>query len=140
MKRLILLSSMIACLSFGGNAQEITDKHVWRYALMMETIGQMKSELSAKVNDLIKKQEGMTGQRYKELDKGATPANDFEKQFMETVNKVKDKQLKAIKTVNSNLATKMLGSADIYKAVKAAVKADKKDLYEQYKQQIAFGD
>lgn len=139
MKRLILASCALVLMAGLAKAQEVTDEQVWKYALMTEVINQMKSELSKKVNETIKAQEGMTGQRYKELAGGATPANDFETQFMANINKIKDKRTKDIKTVNSKLATKMLGSADIYKAVKAAVKADKKAIYEEYKAQIAFG-
>lgn len=139
MKKLILAGCLLVFSASMAKAQEVTDEQVWKYALMTEVINQMKSELSKKVNETIKAQEGMTGQRYKELAGGAAAANDFETQFMASINKMTDKRKKAIKTVNSNLATKMLGSADIYKAVKAAVKGDMKAKYEEYKAQIAFG-
>jgi hypothetical protein len=125
-------------LSVSSFAQEVTDEHVWKYALMTEVIDQMKADLSAAVNDLIQKQEGMTSQRYSELADGAEPENDFEKQFMANVDKVKQSRVDAIKSVNSDLATKMLGGAAVYKAVKEAVASDMKETYEQYRQQIAF--
>lgn len=138
MKRLILATCTLVLISNLAKAQEVTNEQVWKYALMTEVIDQMKSELSKSVNDAIKAQEGMTGQRYKELAGGATPANDFETKFLANITKIKDRRTKAIKTVNSNLATKMLGSADIYKAVKEAVKGDSKTKYDEYRAQIAY--
>lgn len=132
------MGAMVALLSSGVRAQDISDEQVWKYALMTEVIDQMKADLSKKVNELIKNQEGMTGQRYKELAGGEAPANEFETKFMANVKKVKDKRLEAIKSVNSNLATKMLGGADVYKAVKSAVKGDLKSKYDEYKSQLAF--
>jgi len=141
MKRLILAIACICLMNVAfAQDQEITDEHVWKYALMTEVIDQMKSEISASINDLIKKQEGMTGQRYLELSKGAEPANDFEAKFLENVNKVKADRVAAIKSVNSDLATKMLGGAAIYKAVKEAVKGDMKEKYDAYRAQIAFSE
>lgn len=121
-----------------SSAQEVNDEALWKYALMTEVIDQMKADLSASVNDLIKKQEGMTGQRYKELAGGAAPDNDFEKQFLDNINKLKESRTDAIKSVNSDLATKMLGGAAMYKAVKAAAEGDMKDKFEAYRSQIGF--
>lgn len=136
---MIFVGCIMLCMMNVAKAQDVTDEQVWKYALMTEVVDQMKADLSKSVNALIKKQEGMTGQRYKELAGGATPANDFETQFMATVEKVKKKRLDAIKSVNNNLATKMLGGASTYKAVKAAVKGDMKAKYDEYKAQIGYG-
>ena len=139
MRRMIFVGCIMLCMMNVAKAQDVTDEQVWKYALMTEVVDQMKADLSKSVNALIKKQEGMTGQRYKELAGGAAPANDFETQFMATVEKVKKKRLDAIKSVNNNLATKMLGGASTYKAVKAAVKGDMKAKYDEYKAQIGYG-
>ncbi len=138
MRKLILCSFMLFLFVNYSKAQEVTDEHLWKYALMTEVIDQMKSDLSRSVNDLIKKQEGMTGARYQELAGGAE-GQDWEKQFMATVDKLKNSRTEAIKSVNSDLATKMLGSASIYKAVRTAVKGEMKVKYQQYRDQIAFG-
>ena len=139
MKRMILGSLILILFTNLSTAQEVTDEHVWKYALMTEVVDQMKADLSRAVNETIKKQEGMTGARYKELAGGADPANDFETKFMANIDKLKESRVSAIKSVNSDLATKMLGSASIYKAVREAVKeGDMKAKYEQYKSQIAF--
>ncbi|MEP1093889.1 MAG: hypothetical protein ABJG78_02200 [Cyclobacteriaceae bacterium] len=138
MKRMILGSLVLILFINLSIAQEVTDEHVWKYALMTEVVDQMKADLSKAVNETIKKQEGMTGARYKELAGGAEAANDFETKFMANIKKLKDSRVAAIKSVNSDLATKMLGSATVYKAVKAAVKTEKKDKYEEYRSQIGF--
>ena len=93
----------------------------------------MKKDISIELNKMIKAQEGMTGKRYKELaaTKGdeakmaAIEAKDYEKQFMDIVNKMMDERKASIKQVNSDLATKMVGNkGKIYKKIKAELKAD----------------
>lgn len=138
MKKLILAGCAIFLMSNLSLAQDVDDKTLWKYAMMTEVIDQMKADLSAAVNDMIKKQEGMTGQRYKELAGGAAPDNDFEQKFLDNVNKVKTTRTDAIKSVNSNLATKMLGGAAMYKAAKAAAEGDMKDKFQGYRTQIGF--
>lgn len=138
MKKLILAGCAIFLMSNLSLAQNVDDKTLWKYAMMTEVIDQMKADLSAAVNDMIKKQEGMTGQRYKELAGGAAPDNDFEQKFLDNVNKVKTTRTDAIKSVNSNLATKMLGGAAMYKAAKAAAEGDLKDKFQGYRTQIGF--
>lgn len=138
MKKLFLVVCALCLMSNLSQAQDVNDETLWKYALMSEVIDQMKADLSASVNDLIKRQEGMTGQRYKELASGAAPDNDFEKQFLENIEKLKESRTDAIVSVNSDLATKMLGGAAVYKAVKSAAEGEMKDKYEGYRSQIAF--
>lgn len=138
MGRLTLGITFLLVFTSVSFSQQITDEQVWKYALMTEVVDQMKADLSKEVNEMIRNQEGMTGQRYLELADGATPADDFEKQFMETVNQLKQRRIEAIKSVNSDLATKMLGGADVYKAVKSAVKGEMKAKYDAYRAQIGY--
>ncbi len=138
MKKLILAGCAVFLMSNLTLAQDVDDETLWKYALMTEVIDQMKADLSAAVNDLIRNQEGMTGQRYKELAGGAAPDNDFEKQFIDNVNELKDRRLDAIKSVNSDLATKMLGGAAMYKAVKTAADGEMKDKFEEFRSQIGY--
>ncbi len=132
------------------NAQdeEISDENLYRYALMMEVVESMKKEISAKTNEMIKNQEGMTGQRYLELAKTggdaakleAAEAKDFEKKFLELVTNMQDEHKAAISDVLNTLANKMLnGGARSYKAIREALdgNADVKARYEAIQQQIA---
>jgi hypothetical protein len=112
---------------------EITDNDLRKYAVQSQVITYMKKDISIEINKMIKAQDGMTGQRYKELAsaKGdeaklaAVDAKDFEIQFMALTNKLKEDRKDAIKSVNTSLATKMVGDkGKVYKAIKAALKTD----------------
>ena len=127
---------------------EITDLDLRKYAILSQSIEYMKKDISIELNKMIKAQEGMTGTRYKELaaTKGdetklaAIEAKDYEKQFIDITNKLKDDRTTAIKGVNSDLATKMVGNrGKIYKKIKADLKTDEalKSRYELILSQVS---
>ena len=134
MKMLIML--MVISMMAGNVAyaqDEITDTDLRKYAVLNQAITFMKKDISVELNKMIKAQEGMTGQRYKELasTKGDDAklaeigAKDYEKQFIDLTNKMKDDRITAIKQVNSDLATKMVGNkGKLYKKIKADLKTD----------------
>lgn len=137
MKNLKLLFASLFMLVMSGGAalaqDEITDTDLRKYALLSQTIEYMKKDISIELNKMIKAQDGIDGKRYKELaaakgdeaklaEAGET---DFEKQFMSLVNDMMNDRKEAIKTVNSELATKMVGDkGKVYKRVKSALKED----------------
>jgi len=150
-KRIIgILMMLVAFLAFNkGYAQdeEITDEQLRRYAMLQEVIDVMKKEISVELNDMIKSQEGMTGQRYKELaatkgDEGKMTeigAKDYEKQFFQLTEDMKNERIDAIKAVNQELATKMLGDrGKVYKRISDALDTDEaiKGRYEAILAQI----
>ncbi len=123
----------VSVLAVQAQDDEITDEDIKKYALLTEVVDQMKKEVSTVINELIRNQEGMNGQRYLELAKtkgdadklAAIDAKDYEVKFLELVEGVKNERMESIKTVNQELATKMLGNnGRDYKAVKAAVESD----------------
>lgn len=131
----LIFTIMISVLA--GNLalaqDEITDDDLHKYAIMSQSIKFMKKDVSIELNKMIKAQEGMTGQRYKELaatkgdeTKLATiEAKDYEKQFIELVNKLKEERTASIKQVNTELATKMVGNkGKTYKKIKADLKTN----------------
>lgn len=137
MKKIKLLLLAFGLLVFGGNLayaqDEITDNDLRKYAVLSQAIEYMKKDISIELNKMIKAQEGMTGQRYKELAsaKGdeakldAMEAKDYEKQFINLVNEFMDDRKEAIKSVNSDLATKMVGDkGKTYKQIKAELGTD----------------
>lgn len=135
LKNMLMTMMLLAASVVAVQAQddEISDEDIRKYALLTEVIDQMKKEVSSVVNDLIRNQEGINGQRYLELAKtkgdtdklAAIDAKDFEVKFLELVETVKSERMESIKTVNQELATKMLGNnGRVYKAVKAAVESD----------------
>lgn len=137
MKDMKLLFLVFGMLIFGGNVafaqDEITDDDLRKYAILSEAIDYMKKDISIELNKMIKAQEGMTGQRYKELAsaKGdeakldAMEAKDYEKQFIALVDELMEDRKEAIKAVNSDLATKMVGDkGKVYLQIKADLETD----------------
>jgi hypothetical protein len=129
----LLVLGMILSLGAMAQDEEITDEQLRRYALLQEVVDIMKKEISVELNEMIKAQEGMTGARYKELaaTKGDEPkmaaisAKDFEKQFFQITEDMKNDRIEAIKTVNQELATKMLGDrGKVYKRIADALESD----------------
>ena len=137
MKGLKVMIMTIAVIVLAGNLvmaqDEIADSDLRKYAVLSQSIEFMKKDISIELNKMIKAQEGMTGQRYKELaaTKGdeaklvAIDAKDYEKQFIELVDKLKEERKESMKKVNADLATKMVGNkGKTYKRIKAELKTD----------------
>ncbi len=128
---MLALGLLLAVGFTSANAQDVTDKDLKNYAIIELAKTSIVSGISPMVNDLIKKQEGMTGQRFQELQKtkgdqaklDAIEAQEYEVQFLALVNKQIDKKKKAATDVVKLLASNAMG-ASTYKATKAAIKAD----------------
>jgi len=93
----------------------------------------MKKDISVEINAMIKAQDGISGKRYVEISKtkgdeaklAALNATDLEVKFLQLTNDLKNDRTDAIKTVNSAIATKMLGNkGKVYKKIKNALAAD----------------
>jgi hypothetical protein len=131
-----VLATLFLGLLFANSAKaqdEITDEQLRKYAVMQEVIDVMKKDISIEINVMIKAQEGINGKRYVEISKtkgdeaklAALNATDLEKKFLKLTNDLKSKRTDAIKTVNSAMATKMLGEkGKVYKRIKEALSAD----------------
>ena len=134
--RTTLALFFVGLASIGGYAQdeqEVSDEQLRKYAILQEVVYLMKKDISSEINGMIKAQEGMTGKRYTELSatKGdadaltAIEAKDWELKFIEQTNKLKDDRTATLKSVNSDLATKMVGErGKTYKAIKELLKTD----------------
>ncbi len=121
-------------------AQDVTDEDIKHYAIIELAKSMITDGISPMVNDLIEKQEGMTGQRFKELQENqnnldAVKAEDWEKKFMEVVNKQIEKKKKAATDVVKLLASRGMGAAK-YKATKAAI-ASNPDMKAKFKSYVA---
>ena len=124
MNGMLVLGLLLAVGFTSVNAQDVTDKDVKNYAIIELAKISIVSGISPMVNDMISKQEGMTGQRYQQLKKGeGDAAEEWETQFMAVVQKQIDKKKKAATDVVKLLAGNAMGAAT-YKATKAAIKAD----------------
>lgn len=125
----ILLATNISALA----QESVSSDDLKKYALLNEVITLMKKDVSIEINKMIKAQEGMTGKRYKELaaTKGDAAklteinAKDFEIKFLELTTNLKEDRTTAIKVVNTELATKMVGNKGrTYKAIKSELKTN----------------
>lgn len=128
----ILAVGLFLAVGFtSANAQDVTDGDIKNFAIIELAKKSIVNEISPLVNDMIAKQEGMTGQRFQELQKtkgdkaklDAIEALDWEVQFLDLVNKQIDKKKKAATDVVKLLASNAMG-ASAYKATKAAIKDD----------------
>jgi len=142
-----LMTSMLAiglmtAVGFSNvQAQEVTDQDVKNYAIIELAKNSIIDGISPMVNEMIEKQEGMTGQRYQELQSAAgnqaklteIDAQEWEIKFYDLVEKQIDKKKEAATGVVKLLASNAMGAAS-YKATKAAVSSDAsiKAKYEGY--------
>ncbi len=143
----LLFVALFIVLSANVMAQDedyITDENLRRYAIMMESVDAMKSEISVALNDMIKNQEGIDGKRYNELKKGeGEAATEFETKFMTNLEEMIESRKAAIGEVVNILATKMLpDGGKAYKAIKTAISSDPevKAQYEAILVQVQLAD
>ena len=132
MKKLMYFLVFVIGIGF-ANAQdaEITDDDLKAYAIANAGVKSITSSISPMVNDLISKQEGMTGQRFKELqatkgdaDKLAgIEAQEWEIKFLDTVNGEIDERKDAAKDLINIMAKFAIGSSK-YKAIRSGIKED----------------
>lgn len=128
---MLALGLMLAVGFTNAIAQDVTDEDIKNYAVIELAKNSIIDGISPMVNGMIEKQEGMTGQRFQELqgtkgDKAkmtAIEAQDWEIQFYNLVNKQIDKKKKAATDVVKLLAANAMGG-DAYKATKAAIASD----------------
>ncbi len=136
----------VICLSFTSvQAQddEIKDKDLYNYALLMQVVDQMKAEVNIAATEMINNQDGFDVKRYMELKGGGDDAaklkelgaNEFEVKFMAMIVKEQEERKDAIKEALTILASKMVGVKE-YKAVKSALSSDA-DLKAKYDEIVA---
>ncbi len=134
-KRAVLATLFLGLiLANSAKAQdEITDEQLRKYAVLQEVIDLMKKDISVEINAMIKAQDGISGKRYVEISKtkgdeaklAALNATDLEVKFLQLTNDLKNDRTDAIKTVNTELAIKMLGEkGKVYKRIKGALASD----------------
>lgn len=133
MKKITLLLMFFFAFgfAFAQDDVEITDEDLKAYYIIDLAKNSIVETISPMVNDLIAKQEGMTGQRFKELQatKGdptklqEIEALEWEIKFLELVTKQIDKKKDAAGEVVKLLAGNALGAAK-YKAIRAGLQND----------------
>ena len=105
--------------------EEITDEDLKNYAVIQMSVDIITSSISPTVNDLIRRQEGMTGQRFNELrQSGGEGAADWEKQFLATVNDLIDERREAAKEVVNLLINNSTLTGAKYSEIKKGLSSD----------------
>jgi hypothetical protein len=131
----VLAVGMLLAVGFANvYAQDVTDEDLKNYAIIELAKNSITDGISPMVNDMIEKQEGMTGQRFQELQKTkGAGAEEWEQKFLAVVNKQIEKKKKAATDVVKLLASNAMGATK-YKATKAAISsnADMKAKFDGY--------
>jgi hypothetical protein len=145
MRKLMISASALVVFVMTGlcvQAQDVTDADVKNYAIIELAKNSIVESISPMVNDMISKQEGMTGQRFTELQATngdaakleAIKALEWETKFLTLVNEQIEKRKKAAGTVVTTLANNNGLTAAKYKDMKTAIAAnpDLKAKYDGY--------
>lgn len=137
-RKLIKVFTMLAFSFFAMQSfvyaqdQEITDEDLRGYAAIENAVDLIKKSVSPTVNDLIKKQEGMTGQRFNELRKAGSDeakmkeagAQEWEIKFMQTVNNLMEERTEAAQEVVKLLINNSNMTVAKYTAIKNGLASD----------------
>ena len=132
MKKLLYFLVFVIGLGIAhAQDDEISDDALEAYAIANAAVKSITSSISPMVNDLISKQEGMTGQRFKELqatkgdaDKLAgIEAQDWEIKFLNTVDQEIEKRKEAAKEVINLMANYAIGTSN-YKAIRSGLNSN----------------
>jgi hypothetical protein len=126
----------VALFSFvhviNAQEQEITDEELKDYAIIQNAVDMITGSISPSVNDLIRRQEGMTGQRFNELRKAGSSeaklkeagAQDWEVQFMSRVNKMIDDRREAAQEVVRLLINNSNMTVAKYNTIRTGLESD----------------
>ena len=124
-------AAMCLCstMAFSQNAAtDVTDDELKKYAIAMDSIDDMKSDLLESMSEFVKNNEKITGDRYNELSKlmgdeaklAAANATPDEISAIKEVMKMKEEGTAKIQQTFQSLAKEYIG-ASVYNKVKKAL-------------------
>lgn len=127
---------MAVCLVFGGaiyaqDAAEVSDDELQRYAVMMDSIDEMRIDLLAEISEMVKNTDKITVARYNDLSKIANDAAKLEEAkatpdevaFLQEIQALKESGTAEINTTFKSMAKDYVG-ASTYNKVKKAITED----------------
>ncbi len=141
MKLTKLCLALFLMLGFQGvfAQDEVTEEELKKYAVVMDSIDNMKEELIDSISAMVKNNEKVTAARYNELSKiindetklAEAEAKPEEIEAIKGILKYKEEQTAKIQETFKSLATEYVGAA-VYNKVKKALaeNADTKAKYE----------
>lgn len=114
-----------------GDTAGVTDEDLRKYAILMDSINDMKQTLLKEMGDMVKNREGMTNARYNDLSKAngdeaklqELKATDDELAFLNEVNEKKKTGAAKISETFQAMAKDFIG-VETYNEVKDALAAD----------------
>jgi len=131
----LLMASLMASSTFVfAQDEEITDEDLKNYAVIEMSKDMISSSIKPFLLDMIAQQEGMTGNRWMELQKTkAEGAEDWEVKFYNTImNEVKERSQAAKDVVNLLINNTNMTAAK-YQEIKSALGSDS-DLKAKYEE------
>jgi hypothetical protein len=141
MKLTKLCLALFLMLGFQGvfAQDEVTEEELKKYAVVMDSIDNMKEDLIDSISAMVKNNEKVTAARYNELSKiindetklAEAEAKPEEIEAIKGILKYKEEQTAKIQETFKSLATEYVGAA-VYNKVKKALaeNADTKAKYE----------
>jgi hypothetical protein len=131
--KFFVLVPFLCGLSFVAFSQdeEITDEELRKYAIVMDSIDNMKATLIETISDMVKNNEVVTGNRYNELSKiinseeklAAADATPQEIEAIKAIIVKRDEESQKINETFQSLAKDYIG-AKSYNKVRKALVAD----------------
>lgn len=125
-------------------AQEtVSDEEIKKYAVLMDSINDMKSTLMESISEMVKNNEALTAARYNELSKiisddaklAEAKATPEEIAAIKSIIQFKDEQTAKIQETFKTMATEYVGGTT-YNKVKKAISEDP-SVKERYEQMMA---
>jgi hypothetical protein len=130
---LTLVLAVVAKVDVKAQAEEITDEELTRYAVVMDSVDNMRDHAKWVIEEMVKGNEAMTGARYNELskiigDEAKLQAANASAEEIAFINEVKEKgdAIKSeINTVFQSLAKDYLGEGGrVYNKIAKALRTD----------------
>lgn len=113
------------------DAEAVSDDELQRYAVMMDSIDEMRVGLLSKISEMVKSTDKITVARYNDLSKIANDAAKLEEakatpdevSFLKEIQATKDSGTSEINTTFKTMAKEYVG-ASTYNKVKKAISED----------------
>lgn len=145
MKLTKLCLALFLMLGFQGvfAQDEVTEEELKKYAVVMDSIDNMKEELIDSISTMVKNNEKVTAARYNELSKiindetklAEAEAKPEEIEAIKGILKYKEEQTAKIQETFKSLATEYVGAA-VYNKVKKAL-AENAETKAKYQELLA---
>lgn len=134
--------SLFSIITYAQDDSSITDEELERYAVMMDSIDEMKADLMAEITEMVRNNDSISVSRYNDLfriieDEEKLAAASATPQEISAVKKIqarKDEGTAQINEAFQNLAKEYVGASS-YNKIRKALDTDA-DLKEKYQSML----